>query len=330
MKIKTIVASAAIAIASSIQAQTTISEADQETIAQAIEQADNGKADKAAATLEKMCRQYPTEAALRYELGYALMKDYQFARAAETFRSLRSEKEMGELPYQMEGNALDLAGRRGDAVRAYKEGLKRYPKSGALLMELGTIRMHEEDYAGALEMYAQGIEAAPDYAPNYYRAAWIHFHSDAPWDGIALAEHFIMMEIKGPRVEEMSRLTFDAYAAMIRTAVAAGGDDNTIARAATELGYDPKDEETTLTLRVISGVKKALHASMPEEGTDERVWKFEEALAGAGHWDAYVRWLLRKGREKEFTAWMSLHESMMEAFALWLADVRGEEQPHHI
>ncbi len=317
-------AAAAIIIAGNTLAQTAITEADQETIAKAIEQADNGRADKAAETLERLCRQYPKEAALRYELGYALMKDYQFARAAETFRSLRGEKDMGELPYQMEGNALDLAGRRGDAVRAYKEGLKKFPKSGALLMELGTIRMHEEDFAGALEMYMQGIEAAPDYAPNYYRAAWIHFHSDAPWDGIPYAEEFMILEVKGPRVEELSKMTFEAYASLIHAAVAAGGSENTIASAATELGYDPKDEETTLTLRVISGVKKALHAEMPEGGVGEMVWNFEESLAGAGHWEAYVRWMLRKGREKEFTAWMSLHESMMEAFALWLADVRGE------
>ncbi len=301
-------------------AQTTISEADQAAIVKAIEQADNGGADRAAETLERLCAKYPNEAALRYELGYAQMKDYRYERAAKTFRSLRGVAEMGELPWQMEGNALDLAGRRGDAVRVYQDGMKRFPKSGALIMELGTIRMQEEDYAGALEMYERGVAVAPDYAPNYYRAAWIHFHSDAPWDGIAMAERFIAMDVKGERVEEMSQMTFDAYAALILAAVKSD-KDGIIGRAATELGFDPQRGKATITLRVVCGVKKALHITRPEDGSvAASVWDFEERVAGAGHWEAYCRWLLRKGREEEFSGWLALHEDLMERFAEWMGE----------
>ena len=305
-------------------AQTAISEEDQAAIVKAIEQADNGGADRAAETLERLCAKYPTEAALRYELGYAQMKDYRYERAAKTFRSLRGVAEMGELPWQMEGNALDLAGRRGDAVRVYQDGLKKFPNSGALIMELGTIKMQEEDYAGAIEMYERGVEADPDYAPNYYRAAWIHFHSDAPWDGIPFAERYMAMEMKGERVEEMSRMTYEAYAALIRAAVKAD-KDGTIGRAATELGFDPQRSGETMSLRVVCGVKKALHITRPEEGSlAASVWDFEERVAGAGHWEAYCRWLLRKGREEEFGGWLALHENLMERFAEWMGSTSSK------
>lgn len=319
MKILPILAAlATAAIGTQGRAQTTISDADQAAIVKAIEQADNGGADRAAETLEKLCAKYPSEAALRYELGYAQMKDYRYERAAKTFRSLRGVAEMGALPWQMEGNALDLAGRRGDAVRVYRDGLNRFPNSGALIMELGTIRMQEEDYAGAIEMYERGVAADPDYAPNYYRAAWIHFHSDAPWDGIALAERFMAMELKGERVEEMSQMTFEAYAALIRMAVKEDRD-GTIALTAMELGFTPKKEGGDISLRVVCGVKKALHATRPDGGgVAASVWGFEERVAKAGHWEAYCRWLLRKGREDEFSGWLALHEDLMERFAEWM------------
>ena len=309
---------AAAAIGTQGRAQTTISDTDQAAIVKAIEQADNGGADRAAETLEILCAKYPSEAALRYELGYAQMKDYRYERAAKTFRSLRGVAEMGALPWQMEGNALDLAGRRGDAVRVYRDGLNRFPNSGALIMELGTIRMQEEDYAGAIEMYERGVAADPDYASNYYRAAWIHFHSDAPWDGIALAERFMAMELKGERVEEMSQMTFEAYAALIHMAVKEDRD-GTIALTAVELGFAPQKEGGDISLRVVCGVKKALHATRPDGGgVAASVWDFEERVAKAGHWEAYCRWLLRKGREDEFSGWLALHEDLMERFAEWM------------
>ena len=319
MKILPILAAlATAAIGTQGRAQTTISDTDQAAIVKAIEQADNGGADRAAETLEKLCAKYPSEAALRYELGYAQMKDYRYERAAKTFRSLRGVAEMGALPWQMEGNALDLAGRRGDAVRVYRDGLNRFLNSGALIMELGTIRMQEEDYAGAIEMYERGVAADPDYAPNYYRAAWIHFHSDAPWDGIALAERFMAMELKGERVEEMSQMTFEAYAALIRLAVKEDRD-GTIALTAMELGFTPQKEGGDISLRVVCGVKKALHATRPDGGgVAASVWDFEERVAKAGHWEAYCRWLLRKGREDEFSGWLALHEDLMERFAEWM------------
>ncbi len=319
MKILPILAAlATAAIGTQGRAQTTISDTDQAAIVKAIEQADNGGADRAAETLEKLCAKYPSEAALRYELGYAQMKDYRYERAAKTFRSLRGVAEMGALPWQMEGNALDLAGRRGDAVRVYRDGLNRFPNSGALIMELGTIRMQEEDYAGAIEMYERGVAADPDYAPNYYRAAWIHFHSDAPWDGIALAERFMAMELKGERVEEMSQMTFEAYAALIRLTVKEDRD-GTIALTVMELGYTPQKEGGDISLRVVCGVKKALHATRPDDGgVAASVWDFEERVAKAGHWEAYCRWLLRKGREDEFSGWLALHEDLMERFAEWM------------
>lgn len=310
---------AAIATAIATETLAQMTEAETSQMYAAMEMADNGQADRAVAAMEKLLTAHPGEAELRYELGYALLKDYQFARAAETFHSLRTE--IGDVAYQMEGNAQDMAGRRGDAMRTYREGLRAHPASGRLKMEIGTVRMQEEDYGGALEMYRSGIESEPAFASNYYRAAWILFNSSAPEEGLAYAKTFMVIERRGERVEEMSAMLYEACAKTLSRTAATGGDAAKAAAAAA--GYPPEADGDHPTLRALTAaMKAALNNNMTWTGdaAEERVRDFELRVESAGHWDAYCRWLMRKGAEEEFAAWMSLHEGMMEGFALWLAD----------
>lgn len=304
------------ALATGAAAQLT--EGEQSQMLAAMEMADNGRAARAVEVLTSLAAAHPKEAEVRYELGYALMKDYKFDRAAATFRSLRGE--IGDAAYQMEGNALDMAGRRGDAVRTYREGLKAYPASGRLKMELGTVRMQEEDYDGALALYRSGIESEPGFASNYYRAAWILFNSSAPEEGLACAEAFIAMERRGERVEEMSGMLYAARAKALRQAAERGGDAAT--EGAASAGYSAQADGDHPTLRALTAAKRAAldGPDTPSGATETLVRQFELRVLAAGHWDAYCRWLMRKGAEEEFAAWMSLHADMMERFAIWLAD----------
>lgn len=309
---------AAIATAIATETLAQMTEAETSLMYAAMEMADNGQADRAVATMEKLLTAHPAEAELRYELGYALLKDYQFARAAETFHSLRAE--IGDAAYQMEGNAQDMAGRRGDAMRTYREGLRAHPASGRLKMEIGTVRMQEEDYGGALEMYRSGIESEPAFASNYYRAAWILFNSSAPEEGLAYAKTFMVIERRGERVEEMSAMLYEASAkTLCRTAAT---EVDAAKAGASAAGYSPEADGDHPTLRALAAaMKAALHGKeWTGDAAEERVRNFELRVESAGHWDAYCRWLMRKGAEDEFAAWLSLHEGMMEGFALWLAD----------
>lgn len=301
------------------EAQSKLSEAEMNELGEAMEQSDNGKADKAVKTLTRLVEAHPQENAIRYELGYALLKDYKYADAAATFHALRDVDGMSEMAYQMEGNALDMAGRRGDAVRTYKEGLMRHPSSGRLLMELGTIRMQEEDYDGALALYERGIEADPEFSSNYYRAAWLLFCSDTPEDGIAYGETYIIMAKTGDRVAEMSEMTYYAYATALRKAAMAG---DPMAEAAKNSGYAAEDGDHP-TLRAISAAKRARLEREAGNETEERLRNFERMVLEAGHWDAYCRWLTYKGNKEEFNGWLSLHEDDMENFALWI-DKHGD------
>lgn len=314
--IKSIILALVLALANaSAGAQTALSAEEMQQIERAAQMADNGQAAQALDILRPMSEAHPDDPIVKYELAFALTKDYQFDEAARLFHSLRDDPTVGELAFQMEGNALDMAGRSAEAMQAYREGLRLHPKSGRLIMEIGTMMFQQEDYDEALRYYEMGASLCPTFPSNYYRAAWILFRSGEPWEGLSYAENFIRLEISGQRVEEMSLLTYATYSTLIRES-----EGDSIMTVAREAGYDPADLEGP-SLRVISAVKKLLlyEGCDADDEITTRLFNFERQVMAAGHWDAYVRWLVRKGREEEFNGWLSLHEDMMDRFAIWIS-----------
>lgn len=267
-----------------------------QTIEQAAVDADSGEAARAVAAMEALARLHPDSYAVGYELGYTLIANGEYRRAAETFRKLQGHKGSDDRTFQMEGNALDYMGRRGDAMRAYRRGLSRFPRSGRLLMEMGNMSLSDGDYDTALRLYEQGVEAEPGFASNYYRAAWVLLQSSAAESGLALGEAFLLMEPTGERAETMSRMVCDTYRAM-----------------------SPRGAATTI--RRVAETKRALLALRRGESESAaagaRVRAVEEAIAASGHWNAYCAWLVRKCDADGLSAWMTFNEAAMESFAEW-------------
>ncbi|MDD7725901.1 MAG: tetratricopeptide repeat protein [Bacteroidales bacterium] len=294
-KIGVMVAAGLVGMATSAAGQ--LSEQEMRTMEAAAEDADNGYAWRAVEAMEELARKYPESFAVAYELGYAQMANMEYAKAAETFRKLEGHKDADDRVWQMEGNALDYMGRRGDASRTYRRGLERHPKSGRLLMEMGNMRMADGDYDGAVGLFERGIEAEPGFASNYYRAAWLLLQSSTPQSGLALGEAFLMMEQTGERAKTMIKMVGDTYIRMSRR----GGE--------------------MTTARRVAEAKRAMLAMRRGESDNDKAAEImtavEEAIERAGHWYAYCAWLTKESDKDGFGAWMTFHEPDMEAFAVW-------------
>ncbi len=275
------------------------------TMEHAAADADGGEAASAVAAMEALARLHPDNYAVGYELGYTQIANGEYRRAAATFRKLQGHKDCDDRSYQMEGNALDYMGQRGDAMRAYRRGLARFPRSGRLMMEMGNMSLSDGDYDTALRLYEQGVEAEPSFASNYYRAAWVLLQSSAAESGLALGEAFLLMEPTGERAETMSRMVCDTYRAM-----SPRGDATTIRRVA-------ETKRALLSLR---------RGESDSSAAGARVRAVEEAIAEAGHWTAYCAWLVRKCDADGLSAWMTFNEAAMESFAEWFgANVKNGE-----
>lgn len=146
-----------------------------------------------------------------YETVYAhyLKKDYR--KAIEICETLSSRPDCDDLLYQLWGNACDLNDRPGKARKIYEAGLERFPNSGRLYMEKGTLFGKRDRYADALQLYQQGINVEPTFPSNYFYAALCYsMVSPMDWSQI-YSEMFLIMEPDGVRHMVASRLLFESY-----------------------------------------------------------------------------------------------------------------------
>ena len=123
---------------------------DRERMANAIQLMDNGQVDKAIQIIQDLDKMYPDNYDVLYELGYAynLKKDYD--SLLKLCKRLKKHPRANFQIYQMMGNTLDYMGKRKEAIKAYQEGLKRFPDAGLLYVEQAIISEHEQDYDKAV------------------------------------------------------------------------------------------------------------------------------------------------------------------------------------
>lgn len=317
---------------------------DLKLIGEAVNDLEMGEVRAAYEILEGMAVRYSENYLVGYELGVAELGLGMTDRAAKRFGDLTRHGLANDQTWQMMGNALDAGGRSGEAAGAYREGLRKFPRSGRLMNEMGTLRLRSGDYAGAIGWFEQGMEAEPEYAGNFYRAGWMELNSSEPRDGIRYGEALMLMEMKGERVGEMSELLYRAWGEVMRGALRHEREprdtvDVIVARECRRWGYAGLGDEV-VSFRLIGRIKWELmdvecydprsEEEMGDFGLGERccvawekVREMEEAIERHGHWEAYCVWLLREGDRDQANEWMQMNEDKMERFAKWLGKFKG-------
>lgn len=141
-------------------------------------------------------------------MSYYLKRDYKKALAGA--ESLIDRSDADVVCYQLAGNVYKALEEVKDCEKMYKRGLKKFPKSGALLSEYGELLWSAKDYS-AINMWEKGIQVDPAYGGNYYNAALYYFYTkDKVWS-LVYSEIFVNMESRSERGAAMKQLLFKAY-----------------------------------------------------------------------------------------------------------------------
>ena len=125
---------------------------------------DNGMPETAIDIIESLLRTYPDNYDVLYELGYAYSVTKDYDKLLKLCEQLKKHPMANFQVYQMEGNTLDYMGKRKEAIKAYNEGLKKFPDAGLLYVEQAIISEHEQDYEQAVLLYEKAIEVEPSLA----------------------------------------------------------------------------------------------------------------------------------------------------------------------
>jgi tetratricopeptide (TPR) repeat protein len=148
------------------------------------------------------------------ELQKDLLSSYYYKRdydkALEGVKSIMDRNDADVVCYQLAGNVYKALEQVKDCERAYKSGLKKFPKSGALYSEYGELLWARKDFS-AIDLWEKGIKEDPSFSGNYYNAALFYYYTkDKVWS-LVYGEVFVNMESLTERAASMKQLLLDGY-----------------------------------------------------------------------------------------------------------------------
>ncbi|MBR1881737.1 MAG: tetratricopeptide repeat protein [Muribaculaceae bacterium] len=321
-------------LASWCAAMAQLSSTDRQQLEYAMFFMDNGMIDKAIEILEDLTKKNPNDMDVAYEHAYAYYLNQDYERAAKLFAEMEKRPDINEQSYQMHGNALDMLGKRKEAIKTYEKGIKRFPNSYLLPLEMGVISFGQGDYMKALEWYEKSIEAAPNRAAGAYaRAAELLLGSNMKEWGLFYGEVLRLIEPNSKRSKAMGQRLYDAYRSYISIKNDSAVQVNLIygnniydLGHAMALAADTKIQngKLSVTLAGIINARKSALAIYEERGHEAgevSLLDFQRQVLNAGHWDAYNVWLLSCDSVSEETAqWLSVNEDRMDDFIDWYND----------
>jgi tetratricopeptide (TPR) repeat protein len=311
---------------------------------EAVKIMDNGQIDESILLLDSARMFDPDNYVYDYETGFAYQMKKDYKKAIKYFEATTKNKNTTDQCYQMLGNNYDHDGNSKKAIETYNEGLKKFPNSGKLYVELGVMALIAEDYNKAVESWEKGISVNPEYASNYYRLAKLYAASkDRIW-ALFYGEMFMNMEVNSGRTKEISKMLFKAYKESIDITSDTSSKVD-FARPMVITSYDPSkkfkfpfdqvfgmDFLIGMTPSVIAKKKEVDIAYLNVARTGFLDWwykqkrdkeynniiiDFQKTIKDNGHFEAYNYWLLMSGDEKEFAEWYATNEEKFKAFANW-------------
>jgi len=307
----------------------------------AVDKMNEGNYEEAITLLELSEELDPKNVNYPYEKAYAYyaLKDYE--RSIDIIEGIIDHKDANDQFYQLLGNSYDFLGDTPKAVEIYNKGLDRFPKSGRLYFEMGTVSYSQKAYDDAKLYWEKGVVAEPEFPSNYYWLSKLYQKSAQKLNAVLCAEVFINIEKNTDRTFEMSKLLYDSYNQAIEisendSAKLHFAKDKTIdpsqgfkipfpmtyeLTAAMSIPYTHLEENNTMGIAFLHELRKSFIDNWVKHKRNKSfpnaLFEFHQNIIEAGHFEAYNYWALLKGNEDEFWDWYYENEAKYKAFVKW-------------
>lgn len=307
----------------------------------AVKMVDSGQFDVAIEIFKEMDKKYPNNYNVLYELAFAYNHKRDYKQALKICKKLTEHPWANHQAYQMLGNILDDMGKPEEAVKAYKDGLNRFPDAGELYLEQGILRKRTEEYNQAVECFEKAIEVEPSLPSPYYHLAQLFSMSTEPVWAIIYGEAARLLSIGTPRSDEMSKLVYDMYKDNI--SFSNNGDsihvhftennsvsispDMSVVRIPLPINFETTmllalANEKQIDLPTLVEIRKRFIEYFYERYNgyyDVSILDFQRKVLESGNWEAYNMWLMQEGDPDANNKWFEsdLAEEKIDAFASW-------------
>lgn len=319
-----------------------LAQTDKETARQKGEKAvsleDEGKFDDALKLLDEARKLDPDNIAYPYEVAYSYYGQQHYDKAIDLLSKLKDRSDSFDRIYQLLGNSYDNIGQGEKAVSTYEEGLKKFPKSGNLYLEMGVIPLAKKDFDKAIGYFETGIKVAPAFPSNYYWAARLYCNSrDEMW-GMIYGEIFMNLERNSNRTAEVSKLLYDTYKKQITfpsdTSAKVSFSNNVVVQVVDpkhiklpySVIYEPSlllalGNERSIDLNSLDRIRTRFVDFYFKQEFNKKypnaLFNYQESIVKAGHMEAYNHWVLMKGNEDAFNTWQQANKEKWDNFTTW-------------
>lgn len=319
-------------------AQSSTSPADKEKAIQlakqAIELINQKQTEEAVKLLQEAQKLDSSNITYPYEIAVAYYDVERYSDVSRILEALLSHPDCNDRVYQLLGNSLDFLGNRDRASAIYLMGIKKFPNSGRLYMEMGIMEMQQENEIDAMKNWAQGTIVDPNFANLHYRIAHYYYDKKRYLLALVSAESFLNLTNSGSKFEEISKMIYDIYTSHLCKQEGCVKKFDFNLRDMTdvlyfEIAYEDilneaaKDivQGDSLSLDDMARLRMRFIEYWYEQKANEKypneLFDYFKKLLDNNFFDIYNYWILGYGNPEECGAWMQLQYDRVEEFARW-------------
>jgi Tfp pilus assembly protein PilF len=250
--------------------------------------------------------------------NYYLNKDYP--KGLAVVKPLLERPDADVPVYQIAAMLYKGTDELKECEKLYKEGLKKFPRSGPLHSEFGEMLWSRNDF-GCIKEWEKGIESDPNYSSNYYYASkYYYFANDRVWC-LIYGEMFLNLESYTKRTAEMKEVLLEGYKKLfaendwqktqeVKNPFAAAWLNIMGPLAFTVKGGITAESLTVLRTKFIINWFNTYPTNYPY-----RLFDYHRQLLKEGMFDAYNEWIFgAAGNLPAFQAWTGTHSEEYKKF----------------
>ncbi len=272
--------------------------------------------------LEQGLHQYPDNLEILKDEAYIAYLGRDYSKAQDIGKKIVQRDDADFQSYQILGLVYKAIAEYKDADKLYKDGIKKFPKSGVLYSDYGDMLTQYGNKKGAILQWEKGIAADPNYSGNYYYATKYYADNNNIFWSIIYGEIFVNVESLSNRTTEIKNLLVNDYKTLLSThanleALKEGGNDFEKAVASSMLAA-MEAETSDISPEMITAFRTRFLLNWENTNANlypYKLFDYSLQLLRDGMFDAYNQWLFGTVINKnKFDSWVYTHDEEMQSF----------------
>jgi len=274
----------------------------------------------AVVVLNRGLQQDPTNLEMLESLAFAYYLQRNYSKSLEISKPLLERQDADVQAYQLVGLVYKAIEERKECEKMYRQGIKRFPESGALYNEYGEMLWTKQDN-DAIRWWEKGIEVDPNYSSNYYNAAkFYYFTYDKVWS-LIYGEIFVNLESYSKRTPEIKTILLEGYKKLFSDPSIQKYQNNKNPFVSAYLGCI-SDQVGAVSQGVTPESLTVLRSKFVLEWFEKnagkfpfRLFEYHRQLLKEGMFDAYNQWIFGAAQNLPmFQSWTTTHSEEYNRF----------------